>query len=97
MCVCVCVHVRVCVHHFCASLYILMVTCVLICPCSSASLQWSQVDTHCAPCPRLDVAMCAVTLPNRHKDGGAPVLFIFGGVDTNGQLFDDCYVIHCDM
>ena len=58
------------------------------------SLQWSLVDTHCTPSPRLDVAMCAVTLPGRHKDGGAQVLFVFGGVDTNGQLFDDCYVIH---
>lgn len=66
----------------------------LFCWLTPDSLQWSLVDTHCTPSPRLDVAMCAVTLPGRHKDGGAQVLFVFGGVDTNGQLFDDCYAIH---
>ena len=73
---------------------ILFTCCIVSC---TDTLQWSRIETQCAPSPRLDVAMCPIRIPGNisedHKDQSVNAIFVFGGVDTGGNAYDDCYVL----
>ena len=76
-------------------IYFLVHFCCIV-PCTD-TLKWARIETHCAPSPRLDVAMCPIRIPGNisedHKDQSVNAIFVFGGVDTGGNAYDDCYVL----
>ena len=70
---------------------------------NTTTLHWSLIETTGGPppAPRLDHTLCAVSLPvfaaakeGEEKanavEGRHMVLMVFGGMDTQGMMFDDC-------
>lgn len=57
--------------------------------------QWTEIICRSVPRPRLDFAYCLVELKNNEKDPSEtiPCLFIHGGTDTQGEVFDDCFLL----
>ena len=70
---------------------------------NTTTLHWSLIETTGGPppAPRLDHTLCAVSLSvfaaakeGEEKasavEGRHMVLMVFGGMDTQGMMFDDC-------
>ncbi|KAM7431999.1 hypothetical protein ABFA07_017498 [Porites harrisoni] len=67
------------------------------------TLTWTKAQIKGpSPAPRLDHTLCAVEIPistgdgvssQAKIDGSLPVLLVFGGMDTQGEIFNDCLVL----
>lgn len=67
------------------------------------TLGWTRISIDGpSPAPRLDHTLCTVQIPKPTDDSAADnakeedsltILFMFGGMDTQGEIFNDCLVL----
>lgn len=57
--------------------------------------QWTEILCRSLPRPRLDFAYCLVEYIEDEQDQKKtiPYLFVHGGTDTQGEVFDDCFLL----
>jgi hypothetical protein len=58
---------------------------------SATNQQWTEILCRSLPKPRLDFAYCLVELKDSEKL--TSYMFIHGGTDTQGEVFDDCFLL----
>lgn len=71
------------------------------------TLRWTQISIDGpSPAPRLDHTLCAVEIPKPSGDSKAEtaeekdreiLLLVFGGMDTQGEIFNDCIVLRPEI
>jgi hypothetical protein len=62
---------------------------------SANNEQWTEIVCRSLPRPRLDFAYCLVEFKDNEQDSKhvIPCMFIHGGTDTQGEVFDDCFLL----
>lgn len=62
---------------------------------SANNQQWTEILCRSLPRPRLDFACCLVEFIDDDHDSKKtiPYMFIHGGTDTQGEVFDDCFLL----
>ena len=58
---------------------------------SATNEQWTEILCRSVPRPRLDFAYCLVESVDSEKIISS--MFIHGGTDTQGEVFDDCFLL----
>lgn len=60
---------------------------------SSTTQQWTEILCRSLPRSRLDFAYCLVEIPSEETETTTSMMFIHGGTDTQGEVFDDCFFL----
>lgn len=62
---------------------------------SNETQQWTELICRSSPKARLDFAYCLIRLKldENNSDDETSCLFVHGGTDTDGQVFDDCFLL----
>lgn len=60
---------------------------------SKSTDQWTEIICRSNPRPRLDFAFCLVESTENSDEKSTPFLFIHGGTDTEGEVFDDSFLL----
>ncbi|CAF2527950.1 unnamed protein product [Rotaria sp. Silwood2] len=62
---------------------------------SASNEQWTEILCRSLPRSRLDFAYCLVEFIDNEQDSKKiiPYMFIHGGTDTQGEVFDDCFLL----
>jgi N-acetylneuraminic acid mutarotase len=62
---------------------------------STNTEQWTEIVCRSLPRARLDFAYCLVELRDKEREcsEATPCLFVHGGTDTQGEVFDDCFLL----
>ena len=62
---------------------------------SAKNEQWTEILCRSLPRARLDFAYCLVELNHDEQDSSKviPCMFIHGGTDTEGDVFQDCFLL----
>ncbi|CAF1552667.1 unnamed protein product, partial [Adineta steineri] len=62
---------------------------------SAKNEQWTEIVCRSVPKARLDFAYCLVEVKDDKQDSEKvlPFMFIHGGTNTEGDIFDDCFLL----
>lgn len=62
---------------------------------SAKNEQWTEIICRNVPKARLDFACCLVECKDKEGDSEktVPMMFVHGGTDTQGEVFDDCFLL----
>jgi hypothetical protein len=62
---------------------------------SSNNEQWTEIICRSLPRSRLDFAYCLVESKDNEEESSKIIssMFIHGGTDTQGEVFDDCFLL----
>ncbi|CAF1421260.1 unnamed protein product [Adineta ricciae] len=62
---------------------------------STKSEQWTEIICRNVPKARLDFAYCLIECKDKEEDSekSIPMMFVHGGTDTQGEVFDDCFLL----